>query len=153
VVGDVTVDGDGVEGEFLALDEFLHAHHRHMTQAWQHVAQLVGFVHAVGVGGARARDRLENDREADALRRFPALLDAGRGEMARRADARGIEHLLHALLVAEGERLRRAETRHAERLAQLRGQHHARLPQAFDAIELASLEPRAQLLRHLLLVP
>jgi hypothetical protein len=117
VVGDAPIDGNRVEGVFLAVDKFLHAHHRHMPQARQRRAQLVGVVDAIGVRRARAGDGLEDQRESCLLSRFPAGGDRGRGEMSWRADASGVQGRLHRLLVAEAIRLRDGETGQGKGLA------------------------------------
>ena len=112
--------------------------------ARQRVTQLVRIVDAISVCRARTGNRLEDQWKADAFGRLPALRDAVGSHMARRANSGGIEHLLHALLVTKRNRLLNIEPRNAERFPQLRSQHHARLPQAFDAIERPAAQPIAQ---------
>jgi hypothetical protein len=51
------------------------------------------------------------------------------------ADAGGGDGLLHQVLVAEELRVRVAHPVHAERLAQPRGEQHARLPERDHAVE------------------
>jgi hypothetical protein len=55
--------------------------------------------------------------------------------MVRRTDARRVEHLLHALLVAERHGLRDRHAGQPERLAEARRQDHVRLPQALDLLD------------------
>jgi hypothetical protein len=52
------------------------------------------------------------------------------------ADARGVEDLLHPLLVTEGNGLLDRHAGNAERFANARGQHHGRLPQRRNVIDV-----------------
>ena len=67
---DVTVDGNRIEGVFLAVDKLLDADHGHMPQPWQHAAQFVGVVYPIGIGRARACDGFKDQREADLFSSF-----------------------------------------------------------------------------------
>ena len=60
----------------------------------------------------------------------------GAAVVVRRADARGVEHLLHPLLVAKRDGLFDGHARNAECFADSRRQHHGRLPQRRDMIDV-----------------
>ncbi len=55
--------------------------------------------------------------------------------MPRGAQPGRVEQLLHPLLVPERDGLGHRQAGQAELLAQLRGQHHVRLPQAFHLVD------------------
>ncbi len=55
--------------------------------------------------------------------------------MPRRAEARGIDELLHPLLVAKRHRLRHRQPGQVKLLAQPRGKHHVGLPQALHPVD------------------
>src|SRR5262249_13265185 len=134
-VEDLFVRADGVEGELLALDEFLDADLLDVLQLGQDLFEGGRVVQPVRVRGARSGDRLDDRREADAR---DGLADRGRGPRAvvlRGADVGGIERLLHLLLVAERDGLRHSHPRDAQLLAQAGRDQHARLPEALDAVE------------------
>ena len=81
----------------------------------EHRVELLVGVDAVGVGRAGAGDRLDDERVADLLRGLPDLGDGARADVPRRADARGVEHALHRLLVAERHGLLDGHAGQAER--------------------------------------
>jgi hypothetical protein len=147
------VDRDGVEGVLLAVDELLDRHLLDVADGGDHVGQLVAVVHAVGVGGAGAGDRLDDQREADPLGGLPDRRRALGRQVARRADSGGVEHLLHPLLVAERNRVLDVEPAGAERLAQAGGEDHPGLPEALDPVDRPATRPRPDRREHRLLVP
>ena len=132
---DLAVGADGVEGELLALDELLDADLGHVARLRDHRLQFGVVVHPMRVGGTRAGDGLDDGGIADALDRG---LDLGPGvgaRMVRHPNARGVEHLLHRLLVAEWQRLGHRHAGQPKHLADARRQHHERLPLAFDLVD------------------
>ena len=66
---------DGVVGELLAVDELLDADLRHVPEHRQDGVEVGGRVGPVGVRRAGAGDRLDDEREAEALRRGPDARD------------------------------------------------------------------------------
>ncbi len=129
------VRADGVVGELLPVDELLHDDLGQVPEHWQDGVEIGRRVGPVGVGRAGAGDRLDDEREADALRGGPRAGHGVRGLVPRRAQARGAQDLLHQLLVTERERLRDRQPGQAELLAQPRGEQHVRLPQALDPVD------------------
>ena len=129
------VRADGVVGEFLGLDELLDAHLRHVPEHRQDGIEVGGRVDPVGIGRAGAVDRLDDEREADALGRGPDARDRLGGGVPRRAQPGRIEQLLHPLLVPEGHGLGHRQPGQAKLLAQPRGEDHVRLPQALHPVD------------------
>jgi hypothetical protein len=145
---DLPVGADRVEGELLAVDELLDADLGHVPQQRQDVGQLLRRVDPVGVGGAGARDRLDDDGEPDLLGGLPHTGHAGGADVPRRADAGGVEHPLHLLLVTERHGLLDRHAGQPERLADARRQHHVRLPQALDPVDRDMPGQPAQRAQH-----
>jgi hypothetical protein len=146
LVRGAALDADRVVRVLLALDELLAARLAHVLHARECVPQLVGVVAAVGVGAPCAGDRLEDEREPDALRggeRFRARPHALR---VRNAESRAGEPLLHDLLVAESDRGVVRETRNAEPVAKLRSEKDERLPVGLEPVDRLALHPGANAL-------
>ena len=73
--------------------------------------------------------------------------------MARRPDAGFVERDFHRFLVAKQSRVLDAETGHAEMLPQFGREHDARLPEAFDAIDLMAAQPLREFADYAFAVP
>jgi hypothetical protein len=149
---DAPVGADGVEGELLSVDELLDADLGHVPELRQDLGELAIRVDPEGVGRARAGDRLDDERVADLLGGRPDLGDGARAGVPWRADARGVQHALHRLLVPERHRLLDGETGQAERLPDARRQHHVRLPEALHLVDRGVPRQPAQRLEDRALV-
>src|SRR5262249_44341806 len=132
-----------VEGELLALDVLLDRDLGHVARALEDLRELLLVARRVRVGRAGARDRLDDQREADALARGARLDHPARARVPRRAHAGAVAPFLPRLAVAEAHGRLDAHARDVQGLAQARGQHDARLPQALDAIDATPVQPAA----------
>jgi type I restriction enzyme R subunit len=101
LVGRGAVDAHRVEGELLALDVFLAAGFLHMAGGHDGRFELGLGAAAVGVGAARPRDGLEDERKADLFGGGPHLGFGAHAARARHPQAGGRHPLLHDLLVAK----------------------------------------------------
>ena len=144
VEGDAARGADRVVRELLAVDELLDADLRDVTEPRQRTLEVGVVLDAVGVERSGARDRLDDERVADALGGLPAPGDGRAPFGPRGADARGLEHLLHAALVPERHRLLHGEPRDADGLAEARREEHRRLPQRLHEVDVVA----AQRLEH-----
>jgi hypothetical protein len=130
----LAVDAQRVVRELLALDELLEVDLRVVVDRREHRAQLIRVGDAVRVRRPCAGDRLDAHRIPDLLRRRVRLRVRPDPREPRDPQPGGQHPLLHDRLVAEPDRRARAHAGHPELLAHARRQHHARLPQALDAI-------------------
>ena len=131
----------GVIGVLLALDVLFDDDLRHMLGRAQGVLQLGLVAHLIGVVRSGPRHGLQNQRKANAFRLRQNFLTRARPPVARHTHAGGFQHALHLDLVAQRRRLGHRRPRHAQALAQLGRQDHARLPQALDLVRPAPAEP------------
>ena len=148
---DVAARADGVVGELLGVDELLHADLRHVPDRWEDGVELGGGVGPVGVRRARPVDGLDDEGIADPFGGRPDLRDRPRGDVPGGAQAGRVEQLLHPLLVPERHGLRHCQPGQAQLLAQPRGQHHVRLPQALDLVDADPPGQPADQLDHVVL--
>jgi hypothetical protein len=72
---------------------------------------------------------------ADPFGGRPDLGDRPRGDVPGGAQPGRVDQLLHPLLVPERHGLRHGQAGQAQVLAEPRGQHHVRLPQALDPVD------------------
>ena len=111
-----------------------------------------GRVGPVGVGRARAVDRLHDEGIAHSFGRLPDVRHGPGGHVPGRPQPGRVQDLLHPLLVAERHRLGHRQPGQAELLAEPRGQHHVRLPQALDLVDVDLPGQVAHGAEHLVLV-
>ncbi len=127
---------DGVVRELRRLDEFLDTHLVHPHELGDDFVERRRIVDTIRIGRSCAGDGFDDDRVADSSHRFPDLDCSGAPVVMRRANSRGVEDLLHPLLVAEGDGLLDRHAGDAERLTNACGEHHGRLPQRCDVVDV-----------------
>ena len=117
----VTVDGDRVEAELVALHELFHIQRllRRDGRRAQERVELLARLDLVRVLRAGAGLRLDHEREAAAGDELGHLGHAVAGTMARAGQIGGAQHIFHARFVAKVERRLDAHAGNAEAFADL----------------------------------
>lgn len=136
-----TVDADGIEGKFFAVDEFFYADFGNVAERREDALEFFVVLNAVGVGASGSCDGFDDHGEADQVGGFFDILFGVCAKSVWYTQASAGDAFFHQLFVAKAKDGVVGHARDAEFFAEFGSGEHKDLPLGFDAIHTASSEP------------